>query len=58
MNSTTITTTTAPGIGIAMPQSLQPDMVDDCKKLHYVSKGSCCGQITSYNGISREDFTK
>ena len=58
ITSSTTATTTAPGSGIITPQPLQPDMLVDCNKSHYISKGNACDQITSYNGISHEDVTK
>ncbi|KAJ3496994.1 hypothetical protein NLG97_g2241 [Lecanicillium saksenae] len=56
--TTTTTTTTAPGNGIATPSPTQPNMVDNCNKFHYISKGDSCDQITSYQGISQKDFAK
>lgn len=46
-----------PDNGIQTPQPTQPNMVKNCVKFHFVSKGNTCDQITSYNGISQSDFT-
>ncbi|KAM0669608.1 hypothetical protein ACQRIU_000003 [Beauveria bassiana] len=60
-SSTTTTvaaTSTTLDNGIATPQPTQPGMVKDCVKFHYVFPGNTCAQITSYNGISQQDFAK
>lgn len=61
--TTTTSTTTAPPTpaqptknNIPTPQPTQPGMVGNCVKFHYISKGNTCDQITSYNGISMQDF--
>ncbi|KAJ4158452.1 uncharacterized protein LMH87_008978 [Akanthomyces muscarius] len=51
------TTSTAP-TGSQTPQPTQPGMVDNCNKFHYIYKGNTCGQITSYNGITQEQFAR
>lgn len=56
--STTIQPTKTVGNGIATPTPVQPGMVSNCKKFHYVSEGNVCSQITSYEKISLADFVK
>ncbi|KAJ6789644.1 hypothetical protein PWT90_08276 [Aphanocladium album] len=49
-------TPTQPGNGIETPQPTQPHMVKNCNKFHYIYKDNTCGQITSFNHISQDDF--
>ena len=51
-------TTTSAGNGIATPGPTQPNMVDNCNKLHFVKKGDSCADILSSNGISMDDFVE
>ncbi|KAJ6784715.1 hypothetical protein PWT90_00458 [Aphanocladium album] len=53
--SSTITTLVN-GITTLIPT--QPGMVDNCNKFHHIYKGYAYDQITSYNGISQEDFAR
>jgi cytochrome c-type biogenesis protein CcmH/NrfF len=55
---TTTQPTTTVGNGIATPTPIQPGMVSNCKKFHYVSEGDACSQITSYEKITLADFIK
>jgi hypothetical protein len=52
------TTTPPAGNGIQNPQPIQPGMVTNCKKFHYVAKGVTCQQIISYNKITLANFVK
>lgn len=58
--STTLVTTTSTntGNGVQTPTPTQPDMARNCNKFHYIYKGNTCGQITSYNGITQEQFAR
>ncbi|KAJ3493592.1 hypothetical protein NLG97_g4635 [Lecanicillium saksenae] len=58
VTKTPTTTTTVPPNGIQTPQPTQPGMVANCNKFHYIWTGNACWQITSYNGISQEQFIK
>ncbi|OAA53159.1 LysM domain protein [Cordyceps fumosorosea ARSEF 2679] len=51
-------TSTTPSNGVQTPQPTQPDMVKNCNKFHYIYKGNTCGQITSYEHISQEQFAR
>lgn len=51
-------TTTQPGNGITTPTPIQPGMVDNCNKFHWISKGDSCQQTVSYQGITIADFVK
>lgn len=51
-------TTTAPSNAVQTPQPTQPGMVRNCVQFHYIYPGNTCGQITSYRGISQEDFVR
>ncbi|OAR05875.1 hypothetical protein LLEC1_06737 [Akanthomyces lecanii] len=48
----------SPPNGIQTPRPTQPGMVDYCKKFHYIYKGNTCDQISSYNGITQEQFAR
>lgn len=43
---------------VQTPQPTQPGMVKNCNKFHYIYKGNNCGQITSYDNVSQQDFAK
>lgn len=44
--------------GIRTPQPIQPGMLSNCNKFHWVSHGNSCDQIASFNGISLADFVR
>ena len=49
-------TTTSAGNGIRTPTPIQPNMVSNCAKFHWVDKGVTCSQILSYNKITLASF--
>ncbi len=51
-------TPTTPSNGVQTPQPTQPDMVKNCNKFHYISKGNTCDQVTSYQSITQEQFAR
>ncbi|KAM3434922.1 hypothetical protein NHJ13734_005780 [Beauveria thailandica] len=56
--SATSSATTSAGNGIQTPEPTQADMVSNCNKFHYIWKGNTCGQVTSYQGITQEQFAR
>ncbi|KAI8943233.1 hypothetical protein NX059_001255 [Plenodomus lindquistii] len=57
--STTTTkpaTTTTAGNGVTTPTPIQPSMVSNCAKFHWVAQGVTCSQIISYNKITLANF--
>ncbi|KAJ3480920.1 hypothetical protein NLG97_g7951 [Lecanicillium saksenae] len=51
-------TPTDPGNGIQTPTPIQPDLVKNCNKFHYVKIGESCTDIASRYGISTGDFAR
>jgi hypothetical protein len=51
-------TTTSVGNGTKTPQPIQPGMVTNCKKFHYVAGKDTCNQIISYEKITLANFVK
>ncbi|KAH4925438.1 hypothetical protein HBI24_196780 [Parastagonospora nodorum] len=47
---------TTMGNGIATPQPIQPGMVSDCSKFHWIVRGVTCSQVISYQKITLADF--
>ena len=47
---------TEPDNGIKTPSPMQPDIVKDCNKFHFVKPGQTCGDIASDNGLALDDF--
>jgi hypothetical protein len=58
MKTSTITTTTSAGNGIATPQPTQPEMVSNCSKFFYVAQGVGCNQVLSSAKVSIADLFK
>ncbi|PMB68854.1 LysM domain-containing protein [Beauveria bassiana] len=48
----------SPSNGIETPQPTQPEMVSNCNQFHYIWKGNRCWQITSYRGITQQQFAR
>lgn len=51
-------TPTDPGNGVHTPSPIQPDLVQNCNKFHYVKTGESCTDIASHYGISVSDFAR
>ncbi|PNH40698.1 hypothetical protein VD0004_g6308 [Verticillium dahliae] len=51
-------TPTQTGNGIATPTPIQPGMVSNCKKFHWIAQGVTCQQVISYQKITLADFVK
>ncbi|EEY19239.1 LysM domain-containing protein [Verticillium alfalfae VaMs.102] len=51
-------TPTQTGNGIATPQPIQPGMVSNCKKFHWIAQGVTCQQVISFQKITLADFVK
>ncbi|KAI9149972.1 LysM domain-containing protein [Paramyrothecium foliicola] len=54
--SSTSGTPTGPTNGVNTPLPIQPNMVNNCDKFHFVAKGQTCDEIVSKNGISMAQF--
>jgi hypothetical protein len=53
------TTTTTAGNGIQTPQPIQPGMVSNCKKFHWIANSNVkCADVISYQKITLADFAK
>lgn len=53
------TTTTTAGNGIQTPQPIQPGMVSNCKKFHWIANSNVkCADVISYQKITLADFVK
>ncbi|KAM0339002.1 hypothetical protein ACHAPU_011103 [Fusarium lateritium] len=53
------TTTTTAGNGIQTPQPIQPGMVTNCKKFHWIANSNVkCQDVISYQKITLADFAK
>lgn len=50
------TTTTSPGNGVTTPTPIQPEMVDNCNKFHFVKKNENCDNIAKTYSITRAQF--
>ncbi|KAG5660869.1 hypothetical protein KAF25_002512 [Fusarium avenaceum] len=55
---TSTTTTTTAGNGVQTPQPIQPGMVNNCNKFHWIAKGVNCDQVISYQKITRAEFVR
>ncbi|CRK25014.1 hypothetical protein BN1723_013453 [Verticillium longisporum] len=51
-------TPTQTGNGIATPTPIQPGMVSNCKKFHWIAQGVTCQQVISFQKITLADFVK
>ncbi|KAJ4169798.1 hypothetical protein NW754_005946 [Fusarium falciforme] len=56
--SPTTTSKTDPTNGVETPSPTQPDMVDNCNKFAFVSKGQTCDTISKANGITTAELYK
>ncbi|KZL66303.1 LysM domain-containing protein [Colletotrichum tofieldiae] len=51
-------TTTKAGNGIATPTPIQPGMVTNCNKFHFIKTTTLCSGVLSYNSITMAEFLK
>lgn len=51
-------TTTVPSNGISTPTPIQPGMVSNCNKFHFVKQGSSCNDVLAANSISLAQLFK
>ncbi|KAE8852856.1 hypothetical protein PTNB29_10246 [Pyrenophora teres f. teres] len=56
--TTTTTLTTTTDNSVSTPQPIQPGMISNCAKFHWLAKGVTCSQIIRYNKISLADFAR
>jgi LysM repeat protein len=54
--TTTHPTTTTAGNGVTTPTPIEPGMVTNCNKFHYVVSGDQCGTIATAAGITLANF--